>query len=452
MCARTGRRVEARRIPRCARRRAGPAGARAGACRGRKRARTAPDTGPGGAVSVPALDRDLRLGPLPRQGAVRASREGAAPAARRRGAADPRLVRRLRGRLRALQRRRRARAPRRARAVVPARQRRARGEPRARAARCLRRVRGRARAPSPRSLRATRSAARRPAAGEVEPRALPQRRDLPRAASEAGAARAPGRKPGPGRSPDAREQRADRGRAGARNAAGGAARVQKGRMRALRPRMVLAGAVVATLVCAIFALLLSSIDELRASARSARHSEEVIGHANALEKLVLDLETGQRGFVITHEERFLEPWRAARRAYPREAKRLEALVAGNAAQEHRAREIAAAIESYYAQWSLPVVRASRRSGAEARALVAAGGGKRRVDAIRARFTTFVDEEQQLAEKRRRSADSSGRAAIGLGIGGVGLSLLLLLAYFGYLTRAVVFPVHRVAGAAARLAG
>jgi CHASE3 domain sensor protein len=45
-----------------------------------------------------------------------------------------------------------------------------------------------------------------------------------------------------------------------------------------------------------------------ASAQLARHSEEVLATANQLERLVVDLETGGRGFVITGQERFLEPW------------------------------------------------------------------------------------------------------------------------------------------------
>jgi small subunit ribosomal protein S13 len=42
-----------------------------------------------------------------------------------------------------------------------------------------------------------------------------------------------------------------------------------------------------------------------------------------LEKLVVDLETGQRGYVVTHDERFLEPWQTARAAIRPTAERLE---------------------------------------------------------------------------------------------------------------------------------
>src|SRR6266536_381106 len=58
---------------------------------------------------------------------------------------------------------------------------------------------------------------------------------------------------------------------------------------------------------------------VRTATRLARHSQEVLVAANQLERLVIDLETGQRGFVITGQERFLGPWRAAQIAVPGQA-------------------------------------------------------------------------------------------------------------------------------------
>ncbi|MBL4818088.1 MAG: CHASE3 domain-containing protein, partial [Deltaproteobacteria bacterium] len=40
-------------------------------------------------------------------------------------------------------------------------------------------------------------------------------------------------------------------------------------------------------------------------------SEDVVAQSHHLEKLIVDMETGQRGFVITGKEEFLEPYRDA---------------------------------------------------------------------------------------------------------------------------------------------
>ena len=107
---------------------------------------------------------------------------------------------------------------------------------------------------------------------------------------------------------------------------------------------------------------------------------------NSLERLVIDMETGQRGFQLTDEERFLEPWEAARVAFPQVSSDLVQLAAVPS-QDRRARQIRAAITSYVNDYSLPLVAALRR-GEEPAPIVATGEGKRRADAIRRLFDDF----------------------------------------------------------------
>ena len=80
----------------------------------------------------------------------------------------------------------------------------------------------------------------------------------------------------------------------------------------LTGRMAIASVALAAVVAACFAILVVSIGDLRNSSQLARHSEEVIATSNRFERLMLDLETGVRGYVIARQERFLEPWRSAR--------------------------------------------------------------------------------------------------------------------------------------------
>jgi CHASE3 domain sensor protein len=103
----------------------------------------------------------------------------------------------------------------------------------------------------------------------------------------------------------------------------------------LTRRMVVASVLLALVVATAFAVLLSSVGDLRTSERRARQSEEVLVVANRLERLVVDLETGQRGFVITGQERFLQPWRDAQVAFPAEASNLEQLVSDNPERQAR---------------------------------------------------------------------------------------------------------------------
>ena len=52
----------------------------------------------------------------------------------------------------------------------------------------------------------------------------------------------------------------------------------------------------------VFAILFLAITGLRHRSLEARHSQQVIATANQLQTLVIDLETGVRGFAITRDE------------------------------------------------------------------------------------------------------------------------------------------------------
>jgi len=216
--------------------------------------------------------------------------------------------------------------------------------------------------------------------------------------------------------------------------------------------MLIASGLLALLIGAAFAVLLSSVADLRASERRARRSEEVLVVANRLERLVVDLEAAQLGFVITDQERFLEPWQDARTALPGEGGTLERLVADSPAQQEQARRIVEATRSYLRDYSVPLVTAARRDPAAARTVAATDEGRRRMDALRAEFDRFVASERGLAAARQRRSDAATRRAIVAAAAGLGGSILLIVLFAGYLTRAIVQPVRRAAAMAGRLAG
>jgi signal transduction histidine kinase len=220
----------------------------------------------------------------------------------------------------------------------------------------------------------------------------------------------------------------------------------------LAGRMVVASGLLALVIGAAFAVLLSSVADLRAAERRARESESVLVVANRLERLVVDLETGQRGFIITGQEGFLQPWRDAQAAIPGQAATLERLVDGNPEQQARAQRIAQATTSYLHDYSIPLVETARRDLPAARTAAVTEEGKQRIDQIRDEFNRFMDTERVLAAARQRRSDAATQRAILAAAGGLGGSILLILLFAGYLMRAIVQPVRRTAAMAGRLAG
>ena len=82
-------------------------------------------------------------------------------------------------------------------------------------------------------------------------------------------------------------------------------------------RLLIASGVIAVLIAIVFATLVASVEDLRTAADREARAREVSVAVVGLEKLAIDLETGVRGYALTRgDERFLQPYRSARRQLP----------------------------------------------------------------------------------------------------------------------------------------
>jgi len=216
--------------------------------------------------------------------------------------------------------------------------------------------------------------------------------------------------------------------------------------------MVLASAALAFVVAAMFAVFVVAVEDARDAESSALHSQDVVIAANGLERLVLDLETGQRGFILTHQTELLEPWHQALESLPSAEQGLLELVIGDPAQEARVRGIVRATRSYIDDYSMPLVDAALAGDPSAETVAATAEGEARVDAIRADFDQLLAAERRTSVATARATTDAAHLAYAGGVVAVGASIVLVVLYAGYLTRAIVGPVRRAAALTGRLAG
>jgi signal transduction histidine kinase len=220
--------------------------------------------------------------------------------------------------------------------------------------------------------------------------------------------------------------------------------------RGLAFRAVAGSMVFALIIGGAFAVLLNAIDDLRESGRLAVDAREEIDAADSLQKTILDLETGQRGFVITHKERFLEPWREARRSFAREATALVEL-ADTPERVARAQALVADGRSYIRDYSIPLVRAARRGDPSSRGVAATQEGKDRVDALRSQFDELISADRAMLTRRQKAADDDAQRAVVIATVALAGSIVLALLGGIYGLRAVALPVRRTSEMAGRLA-
>jgi signal transduction histidine kinase len=219
-------------------------------------------------------------------------------------------------------------------------------------------------------------------------------------------------------------------------------------------RIVMSAALVGLGLTVVFLILSLAITGLRQRSLEARRSQQVIASANQLQTLVTELETGVRGFAITKDPRYLEPWTRAQKNYPDAIRQLLALTADNPKQHHRALELQRSINAYLGQYSRPLVRFMLRNPKLIGPIVvdAVRRGAKQTDAIRGQFDTFVTTETALGSERDKRAHTTAERALVVGGIGLGAALLLILLGALYVNRAVVAPVRSAADTAEQIAG
>ncbi|MEU6840390.1 CHASE3 domain-containing protein [Streptomyces sp. NPDC046716] len=214
---------------------------------------------------------------------------------------------------------------------------------------------------------------------------------------------------------------------------------------------VAASVLLASLIGVAFAVLLWAISDANSSVSDRRASRTALVEAGTMEQLLLDLETGQRGFVITAREDFLQPWPAARERLPSASRRFTAS-ATSPAQLRAAERIARDVESFLHAYSEPLVAMVRRGDPAAAGLERTAEGKRRVDALRARFDTYMEDERAQLARRTDAAGTNSRQAVLAAALGLAASTALVAVFTVLQHRAVVRPVRGAAAAAQELAG
>ncbi|HEX8295976.1 MAG TPA: PAS domain S-box protein, partial [Chthoniobacteraceae bacterium] len=191
-------------------------------------------------------------------------------------------------------------------------------------------------------------------------------------------------------------------------------------------RNIFAGFVSAFVIFLVIAgVTLHNTRRLDDARRKVAESEAVLGSLKELVVTLIDAETGERGFVLTGDERFLAPFQSA-------ADRMESKLAAIRIDEQmtpemrlRVTKLKEASREKLAQLEA-IIDLRRTKGTEpARAAVATGQGKESMDQIRALIQELEDSEHQDLEQRGQQADTSSRTAMLAVLVGSALQLGLL---------------------------
>lgn len=127
------------------------------------------------------------------------------------------------------------------------------------------------------------------------------------------------------------------------------------------------------------------------------HSDHVISKGHEMLQYSVDAETGMRGYALTGDLAFLEPYNNAREGMPTKISELQKLVADNPNQSATIQEI----EMRYKQWLIfsDAVIDLKADNKDFKSKIMSGEGKRLTDSIRVLFKRFIETEVVLRDKR-----------------------------------------------------
>lgn len=206
-----------------------------------------------------------------------------------------------------------------------------------------------------------------------------------------------------------------------------------------------------------------SLNVLVENAWWVAHTYQVMENLEGIHSLLKDTETGQRGYLLTRQERYLDPYHAAQLKIPKRIKEVRDLTSDNPRQKPRLDALEELIAKRYAELR-ETIELRRKDDAkettdlknakhleEALKIVLSDRGKNDMDQIRILVGQLEEEEQTLLKERLdKEAASILVAKLTIILGS--LTAFVVLATFSYkLTRGITGPLERVVARARNIA-
>jgi methyl-accepting chemotaxis protein len=186
-----------------------------------------------------------------------------------------------------------------------------------------------------------------------------------------------------------------------------------------------------------------STDQLIDNDRKVSHTHAIVEDLARILSIMKDAETGQRGFVLTNDDSYLEPYHAALASYGPVLSSLRGLTGDNPRQQERIDQADSFIQAKLSELKR-TIDLRRGAGLDAALkVVLTNEGKKSMDDLRAVLGTMDREERDLLRERSESAEASANAAKTT----ISLGALLGVAFVSVAGIAIARSLHQQLGRA-----
>jgi signal transduction histidine kinase len=188
------------------------------------------------------------------------------------------------------------------------------------------------------------------------------------------------------------------------------------------PQLVVAALCALALMLVLLGLALASLRSFERAHREAEHTSQVKAALSRTLTLLVDAETGQRGYLLTGQADYLEPYGRARTELPRAMDELRALGANSPAQQARFDELQRETSSKLAELTETIDLEKSGAHDSALAIVKSNRGEATMGSIRSLVAATVAAEDTLLAKRNAAAFQFARFSFA----GIAVAALLLV--------------------------
>jgi methyl-accepting chemotaxis protein len=170
-----------------------------------------------------------------------------------------------------------------------------------------------------------------------------------------------------------------------------------------------------------------STDSLIETSHNVTHSHEVLERVTTILSLLKDAETGQRGFLLTGSDSYLEPYNSAIGSVGKTFGELRDLTTDNPRQQERIRQASLLSEAKLAELRRTIELRRTQGFDAALRVVLTNEGKSVMDDLRRVLGELTQDERELLRVRGEAAESGARAAKTTIVGGALIALVFVAA-------------------------
>lgn len=187
------------------------------------------------------------------------------------------------------------------------------------------------------------------------------------------------------------------------------------------------------------------------------HTNKVISQVKDLGSSVVDMETGERAFLVHADEKFLEPYYKGKENFSKDIAALMVTVNDNPAQVKNLQELEAMVKDLdadvfqrYIVWRKQIEE-GKGNIKDLKDDFAKAKGKVKMDAIRAQITKISGIEEKLNVTRIASADTASNFLIKFTISAAIIAAFLSIIIGIFIANAISVPISKLTNMAKNLA-